>query len=245
MTQEKQNRTKLIVAIGGKGGVGKTFTLLSLCDTLTQRGAQYVIIDGDTENKDAGGLGDYQATANRLNLRNPKAVDGLLGIAQAIPITILDLPAGAGEDFLPFLNEISDPEIEQEYNVDVWIVGVITHEIPSIQSVSKWINMLGPDKKYIIVLNKKNVLSNNIDPKETFYNLYDTAGGKKIQSLAKYIIVLDGLRQTVIDQLHRTKTTFSSCEKLDLLNRKRAFDFITKAKVAWQPFLDNILTNNK
>jgi CobQ/CobB/MinD/ParA nucleotide binding domain len=149
---------QLIFTMGGRGGVGKTSSIVAIADYLHTRGHKFLVTDCDTEN--AGKTSSishwFKDVAIPLNLRSIDDCDKLLdGSSKAkAPYVLADLPSNAAGDLAPYWKGIITPETLAELGLGVIAVGVITPSIASGESVYQWIDTLGPNIQYLIALNR-------------------------------------------------------------------------------------------
>jgi hypothetical protein len=137
----------LVIAEGGRGGVGKTCALMATADHLQSKGIKFSTIDCDQEN--AGKLSSFahwfDGRTVRLDLRNPDDCDRLLeGAATAtVPYVLADLPANSSGDLAAWWKVVATRETLAELKLSVTAIGVVTTQHGSAESVWEWISTLG------------------------------------------------------------------------------------------------------
>lgn len=165
--------------MGGKGGVGKTITLVAIADFLRARGQIVAPVDCDSENAGKPSCFGHwfggQATV--LNLRNPADCDALLESAAEsdAPYVVADLPANSSGDLAAWWKEVATPETIRELGLKVVAIGAITPQPGAAQSVIEWMATLGERAEYLVALNR---IAPEAAPKakeETFSDWYGAA----------------------------------------------------------------------
>lgn len=151
-------KTQLVISMGGRGGVGKTVTLVAIADYLQSKGHRFICTDCDTENsgKVTSFAHWFKETVVCLNLRDISDCDKLLeGAANSgIPYVLADLPANASGDVAAWWKSTAGPETLSELGIGVIAVGVVTPARGSAESVCEWIDTLGPHVRYLVALNR-------------------------------------------------------------------------------------------
>jgi hypothetical protein len=152
-------KPKLIILMGGKGGLGKTAVALQLTDWLQRRGYKLLLIDCDSENANQGGSFNHWlgGKALALNLRKGADRDRLLeeAAASGAQFIVADLPGNSSGDLSDWLQGVATRETIEMVGLDLIAVGCVTHEQESSESAVKWVHALGDRARYLIVLNRK------------------------------------------------------------------------------------------
>ena len=152
----------LLFTSGGKGGPGKTVNLLGIADWLAVRGRAFIALDCDHENKNKKSSfanAFPEGMVGRPDLRTEEACDKLLEVAAASEpgLTLADLPANSGADFLAWWRKVCTPENLAALNLRVIMVGVITPETSTFDSVLDWAEVLQGSVSYVLGLNRRHV----------------------------------------------------------------------------------------
>ena len=234
----------LIFATGGKGGVGKTFALLTLCDALKAAGRKHVLLDADQENMKTGGLSAYLPNVAPINLRDELTIDNLLLSASEHELTICDMPANAGGDFHDWFADAASPEALAELDLRLIALGVITAEAPSVASVFEWAETMQDSCDYAIAMNRRREM-NVIHPPEVFFRSYfDSPPGKSFRSAMSPIeVVLPGVHSLAIAAWDGVKGLASSaCENgsVPVIQRSRLRKLSAQSSDVWAPFIKAI-----
>ena len=146
--------SKLVIfTMGGKGGVGKTASLVSLVEYFDENNISRKLIDCDLENKKAGSLIRFFPEAEKVNIRKPNGLDVFIDIASSndAPIVVADLGAGSSVDLIGWFGEMY-PAAE-ELDISFLAVGSITANPGSVETVFTWGKALQKKVKYLIIKN--------------------------------------------------------------------------------------------
>lgn len=173
----------LNISLGAKGGVGKTLAVLSIADFLTANNVPFAAFDCDTENAGkAAAFSTAYPKAQSINLRSIKDCDKLLNAAAETELTIADLPANAGGDFLAWWDQVATPETLEALNLQIVGIGVITPEAGSFAAIAQWASCLGCRVKYIIGLNHRTQQRVEVSKEEAFPEYFGSKVGKEFRA---------------------------------------------------------------
>ena len=91
--------SRVILSMGGKGGVGKTSVMVSLVEWFDGNGIPAQLLDLDTENKARGSLSHfYGERTPKVNIHTPAGLDAFVDyISEGAPVIIADMGAGEGQ----------------------------------------------------------------------------------------------------------------------------------------------------
>src|SRR6202163_3639661 len=91
-------RKRVIVSMGGKGGVGKTNVMTGLAEWYQAHEIPVTMLDLDTENKARGSLTHFfGGDVPKINVHTPEGLDAFLDYLDTGPPIILgDMGSGAG-----------------------------------------------------------------------------------------------------------------------------------------------------
>ena len=238
MTKTKH---KLVFATGGKGGVGKTIALLSLLDAISAAGLTAAVVDADRENAKAGGLADHVA-ATTIDLRDKVSCDKLLTLAAENSLTVCDLPANAGGDFLEWFSLASDPAVLEELDLSLYAVGVINPTAASVASVLKWAESLQDAAAYVIALNRRSDDRTTKPIEDVFADYYKSPAAKKFRAAASPIEVeIPGLYEFAAKAWSKVGGLASEAAEnpaIPILDRSRLRKFAVATIANWQPLID-------
>jgi hypothetical protein len=233
-------KNKLILPVGGKGGVGKTVTILTLIEALIKEKKAHALVDTDTENEGAGGIIDYAKHANQIDLRDHETVDAMLLQASKCPITVLDLPANAAGDFFAWIEHGGSKEVLDGLNLELWIIGVVTDDKNTLKSVQKWIEQLG-EKNYIIALNRGEAKGVKKTKEKFFHYYYQPENLAEMEALIKYVVEIPALPKQTMAALREQGSLFSEAKKkteISLIDKSRIGQFLEIATTNWKPFVE-------
>src|SRR5437879_13786833 len=80
-------RKRVIVSMGGKGGVGKTNFMTGVAEWYQDHRIPVTLLDLDTENKARGSLTDFVGgQVPKINVNTPAGLDGFLDYMGAGPL---------------------------------------------------------------------------------------------------------------------------------------------------------------
>lgn len=153
--QKEENRMNkmVIFTMGGKGGVGKTASLVSLVEYFDENKIPRKLIDCDMENKKAGSLYRFYPEAEKVDIRKPNGLDVFIDIASDdnAPIVVADLGAGSSVDLIGWFEEMYPAA--KELGISFLAIGSITANPGSLETVFRWGEALEDNVEYLIVKN--------------------------------------------------------------------------------------------
>lgn len=150
--------TTLVLVCGGRGGVGKTTSLMLIADYLSVKGQKFALIDCDTEN--AGTPASFShwfnGKTNKLDLREVADLDTLLrqSAGAGVPYVLADLPANATGDIADWLENVATPKAIESLGLRIIAVGAVNPSVGSGDSVLQWMDTLGSRATYLVTLNR-------------------------------------------------------------------------------------------
>ncbi len=143
---------QVLLPVGGRGGVGKTFVIALLAAWLRSLGLRIQAIDLDDENKKGCGLAHFVPDAERVDLHATAGLDVLLDLSQSEGDAMLvDFPAASSYVALPWFQEMQDAV--KELGLRFMVICVITDYPGSLESTLLWADALQDTVDYIVVLN--------------------------------------------------------------------------------------------
>src|ERR1700692_704293 len=91
-------RKRVILSMGGKGGVGKTNFMTGLAEWYQEHEIPVTLLDLDTENKARGSLTHFfGGEVPKINIHTPEGLDAFLDYLDSGPLIILaDMGGGSG-----------------------------------------------------------------------------------------------------------------------------------------------------
>jgi hypothetical protein len=146
-------RKRIILSMGGKGGVGKTAVMVSLADWFHANLIPIQMLDLDTENKSRGSLAHFYGNrAPKLNIHTPAGLDGFVDrISDGAPVILADMGSGAGQVTHDWFDRMY-PDVA-EAGIVFTAIGVVTSDPASVESVLAWASSLQNRVAYLIVEN--------------------------------------------------------------------------------------------
>ena len=153
-TNNGASNSRVILSMGGKGGVGKTSVMVSLVEWFDGNSIPAQLLDLDTENKSRGSLSHfYSVRAPKINIHTPAGLDAFVDYISegGTPIIIADMGAGAGQVTADWFDKMY-PSVA-EAGIVFTAIGVITDDPASVESVLGWAARLQNRVGYLIVEN--------------------------------------------------------------------------------------------
>ena len=153
-------RKRIILSMGGKGGVGKTAVMVSLADWFDSNQIPVQLLDLDTENKARGSLAHFYGNrVPKLNINTPAGLDGFVDcLMDGAPVILADMGSGAGQVTHDWFDRMY-PDVA-EAGIVFTAIGVVTADPASVESVLAWAARLQSRVTYLIV---ENSLTQNAD----------------------------------------------------------------------------------
>lgn len=148
------SQKRVILTMGGKGGVGKTSFLLAVAEWLETNEVPFKLLDLDIENKARGSLKHYfHGAAEKVNIHTPSGLDAFLDYLDAgPPIILADMGAGSGQVAHEWFDTMY--ESAQELGIRFTAIGMVTPDPASVESVLSWARELQCKVQYLIVENE-------------------------------------------------------------------------------------------
>lgn len=145
---------RVILTMGGKGGVGKTTFMLSLAEWLESQEMAFQMLDLDVENKSRGSLKHYfEGAATKVNIHTPAGLDAFIdSLDQGPKIILADMGAGSGQVAHEWFDTMY--EAAEEMGIAFTAIGIVTADPASVESVLSWAKALQHKVQYVIVLNE-------------------------------------------------------------------------------------------
>lgn len=144
---------RVVLSMGGKGGVGKTSVMVSLAEWFDSNQIPVQLLDLDTENKARGSLMHFFShRAPKLNIHTPAGLDGFVDYLTAgAPVIIADMGSGSGQVTYDWFERMY-PDVA-EAGILFTAIGVVTADPASVESVLAWGARLQNRVAYLIVEN--------------------------------------------------------------------------------------------
>jgi MinD-like ATPase involved in chromosome partitioning or flagellar assembly len=144
---------RVILSMGGKGGVGKTSVMAGLAEWFQENEIPVKLLDLDTENKSRGSLTHFFGDqVPKVNIHTPAGLDAFVDeLADGPPVILADMGAGAGQVTSEWFDKMYSNVAEA--GIAFTSVGVITADPASVESVLAWASRLGERTAYLVVEN--------------------------------------------------------------------------------------------
>ena len=144
---------RVILSMGGKGGVGKTSIMAALAEWFQENQIPAKLLDLDSENKARGSLTHFFGGAvPKVNIHTPAGLDAFIDELIDGPSVILaDMGAGAGQVTYEWFDKMYDDATEA--GIVFTAIGVVTADPASVESVLAWAARLKQRVAYLIVEN--------------------------------------------------------------------------------------------
>jgi hypothetical protein len=144
---------RVILTMGGKGGVGKTGIMQALADWFSENQIPATLLDLDTENKARGSLQHYfPDVAHKVNIHTAKGLDAFVDhLESGAPIILADMGAGSGQVAHHWFDEMYEDVAAA--GIAFTAIGVVTPDPASVESVLTWASRLQDRVEYLIIEN--------------------------------------------------------------------------------------------
>jgi MinD-like ATPase involved in chromosome partitioning or flagellar assembly len=147
-------RKRVMLSMGGKGGVGKTTVMTGLAEWYADNQIPVTLLDLDTENKARGSLTHFfGGHVPKINIHTPDGLDAFLdSLDTGPPIVLADMGGGAGRVTHTWFDQMYAPVSER--GMVFTAIGVVTADPASVESVLTWADRLQRRVAYVIVENE-------------------------------------------------------------------------------------------
>ncbi len=144
---------RVILSMGGKGGVGKTSVMAGLAEWFDENEIPVTLLDLDTENKARGSLAHFFGEQSpKVNIHTPAGLDAFVDhLADGAPVILADMGAGAGQVTYDWFERMY-PDV-MEAGIVFTAIGIVTADPASVESVLAWAAQLQNRVEYLIVEN--------------------------------------------------------------------------------------------
>jgi MinD-like ATPase involved in chromosome partitioning or flagellar assembly len=144
---------RVILSMGGKGGVGKTSIIVGLAEWFDTNQIPVKLLDLDTENKARGSLTHFfSGRVPKVNIHSPAGLDAFVDhLADGAPAVLADMGAGSGQVTYDWFESMY-PDIA-ETGIAFTAIGIVTSDPASVESVLSWAAHLQNRAAYLIVEN--------------------------------------------------------------------------------------------
>src|SRR6266571_3879283 len=144
---------RVILSMGGKGGVGKTSVMAGLAEWFDTNQIPVKLLDLDTENKARGSLTHFfGGQVPKVNIHTAAGLDAFVDeLADGAPVILADMGAGSGRVTYEWFERMY-PDVT-EAGIAFTAIGVVTPDPASVESVLAWAKRLQHRVRYLIVEN--------------------------------------------------------------------------------------------
>jgi MinD-like ATPase involved in chromosome partitioning or flagellar assembly len=144
---------RVILSMGGKGGVGKTSVMTGLAEWFQENEIPVKLLDLDTENKARGSLTHFfGGNVPKVNIHTPAGLDAFVDeLTDGPPVILADMGAGAGQVTYDWFDRMYEDVTEA--GIVFTAIGVVTADPASVESVLAWASKLQQRAEYLIVEN--------------------------------------------------------------------------------------------
>ncbi len=144
---------RVILSMGGKGGVGKTSIMTGLAEWFEENEIPMNLLDLDSENKSRGSLAHFfGARAPKIDINTPAGLDAFVDhLADGAPVILADMGAGSGQITYDWFERMH-PDVAGA-GIVFTAIGVVTADPASVESVLTWAARLQNRVAYLIVEN--------------------------------------------------------------------------------------------
>ena len=144
---------RVILSMGGKGGVGKTSVMAGLAEWFTSNEIPVKLLDLDIENKARGSLTHFfGGSIPKVNIHTAAGLDAFIDeLTDGPPVILADMGAGAGQVTYDWFDRMY-PDVSAA-GIAFTTIGIVTADPASVESVLAWATRLQDRVKYLIVEN--------------------------------------------------------------------------------------------
>jgi MinD-like ATPase involved in chromosome partitioning or flagellar assembly len=146
-------KKRVILSMGGKGGVGKTSVMVNLAEWFSSNQIPARLLDLDIENKARGSLTHFFAgQVPKMNIHTPAGLDAFIDyLSDGSPVILADMGAGSGQVTYDWFERMHTSVTEA--GIVFTTIGVVTSDPASVESVLAWAERLQNRVSYLVVEN--------------------------------------------------------------------------------------------
>lgn len=225
---------RLLVVMGGKGGVGKTLLCRILFFYFLQAKLDFAPFDADRENPEFHTVHAASEPVVRLfdflNIQQTKLF--ITHLAQQQPQTVLiDMPAassfGVREQVQRF--DLLNVVAEETLGYRMTVISVLNNNTFTIASFSEMMEEFGPGADYVAVLSEMWKDDDNFDL------WYNSPERQRFEALGGIEIRMPLLEITSFQSLHKASLPFSRAGELGLGDRLIIRGFLNRTRALFEP----------
>ena len=126
-------RKRVIMSMGGKGGVGKTSIMTGLAEWFDSNQIPITLLDLDTENKARGSLTHFfSGRVPKVNIHTPAGLDAFVDrLSDGVPVVLADMGAGSGQITYDWFEKMY-PDVA-DAGIVFTAIGVVTSDPASVE----------------------------------------------------------------------------------------------------------------
>ena len=177
---------RVILSMGGKGGVGKTSLMAALTEWFDANQIPLQLLDLDSENKARGSLTHFFGErAPKVNIHTPAGLDAFVDqLVDGAPVILADMGAGAGQVTYDWFDKMY-PDVAGA-GIVFTAIGVVTSDPASVESVLAWASRLQQRTEYLIV-------ENSVSQHTDFRYWRESTQALEFQRIFHPAVIADGL----------------------------------------------------
>lgn len=234
-TNQKSSQKRMLLVLGGKGGVGKTLFCRLLFFYFQQAKANFAAFDADRENPELHTLhANCEPAVRPFNFLDVNQAKMFLGyLEESQPETVfLDMPAasshGVREQFQRFdlLNLAMDPSLGYR----ITVVGVLNHSYHAMGSLSEMMEAFGDQADYVAVLSEMWTADGH-----NFELWYDSKERELFETLKGVEVKMPLLELSSLHALHRQNLPFARAGELTIGDRVIIRSFLNRTRALFDP----------
>jgi hypothetical protein len=191
-------KCRIVIVVGGKGGVGKSIAVSLCAQFLSERGVAFLLIDGDEETSTTT---RFFPSARFLNIRSSVEIDAIVQLAAEgqYQTILVDLPARAGEEFQDWLKVVPWDQLA-ELGIAFTFLGVVAGNKDALECIVRWFDYPGNNGDKVLFLNRRDRL-----------DLYEASNSRQSFLAAGYPEVeIAKLEETLATELDRKNWTITA-----------------------------------
>lgn len=187
---------RVILSMGGKGGVGKTSVIAALAEWFQTNRIPVKLLDLDTENKARGSLSHFfRGHVPKLDIHTPAGLDAFIDhLNDGPPVVLADMGAGSGQVTHDWFDAMY-PDVART-GIVFTAIGIVTSDPGSVESVLVWADRLQRRVRYLVV-------ENSITAKTDFTYWRDSREAQQFQRIFQVSVIRMDYRLPEIENATR------------------------------------------
>ena len=203
------------IVSGDKGGVGKSFTALTLIDVLVRRGKEVVVIEADTSNPDVARMYRDTLSCYYVDLATENGWMEIMDIVIKHPgcAFVMSAPAGAGTNIQTHLPSLSGFLAQHKSPLELELWWAMNPQHDSVNLLSKAIKLYGHHFQKIRVVCNLHFSDNKQD---AFFLWHESPLRTKLENDGGLTLMLEGLNLRVVTKLFDPERIMPFSEAVDV-----------------------------